>query len=149
MIKLMKKRWKMEGFLKGAGVWCAGVAVYFIGGFDLFLEALLVCMLVDYIMGLTVAGLYQRSEKTDTGGLNSFVGWMGISKKITSLLFVIIGVELQKMTGIAGIREGIIVALVLNELISIIENAGLMGVPVPKPLTDVIDVLKAKEKTNE
>ena len=139
----------MEGIVKGAGVWCAGVAVYFIGGFDLFLEALLVCMLVDYIMGLTVAGLYQRSEKTDTGGLNSFVGWMGISKKITSLLFVIIGVELQKMTGIAGIREGIIVALVLNELISIIENAGLMGVPVPKPLTDVIDVLKAKEKTNE
>ena len=139
----------MEGLLKGAGAWCLGVAVYFIGGFDLFLEALLVCMLVDYIMGLTVAGLYQRSEKTDTGGLNSFVGWMGISKKITSLLFVIIGVELQKMTGIAGIREGIIVALVLNELISIIENAGLMGVPVPKPLTDVIDVLKAKEKTNE
>ena len=139
----------MEGIVKGAGVWCAGVWVYFIGGFDLFLETLLVCMLVDYIMGLTVAGLYQRSEKTDTGGLNSFVGWMGISKKITSLLFVIIGVELQKMTGIAGIREGIIVALVLNELISIIENAGLMGIPVPKPLTDVIDVLKAKEKTNE
>ncbi len=139
----------MEGLLKGAGAWCLGVGVYFIGGFDLFLEALLVCMLVDYIMGLTVAGLYQRSEKTDTGGLNSFVGWMGISKKITSLLFVIIGVELQKMTGIAGIREGIIVALVLNELISIIENAGLMGVPVPKPLSEVIDVLKAKEKTNE
>ena len=139
----------MEGFVKAAGAWWAGVAVYFIGGFDLFLEALLVCMLVDYIMGLTVAGLYQRSEKTDTGGLNSFVGWMGISKKITSLLFVIIGVELQKMTGIVAIREGIIVALVLNELISIIENAGLMGVPVPKPLLDVIDVLKAKEKTNE
>ena len=139
----------MEGFVKGVGAWWAGVAVYFIGGFDLFLEALLVCMLVDYIMGLTVAGLYQRSEKTDTGGLNSFVGWMGISKKITSLLFVIIGVELQKVTGIVAIREGIIVALVLNELISIIENAGLMGVPVPKPLLDVIDVLKAKEKTNE
>jgi len=139
----------MEGFFKSAGAWCMGVAVYFIGGFDLFLEALLVCMLVDYIMGLTLAGLYQRSEKTDTGGLNSFVGWMGISKKITSLLFVIIGVELQKMTGIVGIREGIIIALVLNELISIIENAGLMGVPVPKPLLDVIDVLKAKEKTNE
>lgn len=139
----------MEGFAKSVGAWWMGVGVYFIGGFDLFLEALLVCMLVDYIMGLTVAGLYQRSEKTDTGGLNSFVGWMGISKKITSLLFVIIGVELQKMTGIVAIREGIIVALVLNELISIIENAGLMGVPVPKPLLDVIDVLKAKEKTNE
>ena len=138
----------MDGFLKSGLAWCTGVAVYFIGGFDLFLEALLVCMLIDYMMGLTVAGLYQRSEKSDTGGLNSFVGWMGISKKITSLLFVIIGVELQKITGLVGIREGIIIALVLNELISIIENAGLMGVPVPKPLTDVIDVLKNKESAD-
>ena len=133
--------------VKGIGIWCSGVLVYFIGGFDLFLEALLVCMIIDYAMGLTIAGIYQKSRKSDTGGLNSFVGWMGISKKITSLLFVIIGVELQKMTGVPGIREGIIIALVLNELISIIENAGLMGIPVPKALTKVIDMLKEKEET--
>lgn len=133
--------------VKGIGVWCSGVLVYFIGGFDLFLEALLVCMIIDYAMGLTIAGIYQKSRKSDTGGLNSFVGWMGISKKITSLLFVIIGVELQKMTGVPGIREGIIIALVLNELISIIENAGIMGIPVPKALTKAIDMLKEKEET--
>ncbi len=133
--------------VKGIGVWCSGVLVYFIGGFDLFLETLLVCMIIDYAMGLTIAGIYQKSQKSDTGGLNSFVGWMGISKKITSLLFVIIGVELQKMTGVPGIREGIIIALVLNELISIIENAGIMGIPVPKALTKAIDMLKEKEET--
>lgn len=132
-------------FVKGVGVWCSGVILYFIGGFDLFLEALLVCMVIDYAMGLTIAGLYQRSKKSDSGGLDSFVGWMGISKKITSLLFIIVGVELQKMTGVPGIREGIIIALVLNELISIIENAGLMGIPVPNVLIKAIDLLKEKD----
>lgn len=131
--------------IKSIGAWCVGTMVYFIGGFDLFLEALLVCMMIDYLMGLTVAGLFQRSKKSDNGGLNSFIGWLGISKKITSLLFVVIGVELQKMTGIVGIREGIIIALVVNELISIIENAGLMGIPVPVQLTKMIDILKQKE----
>ena len=134
-------------FVKGVGVWCSGVLLYFIGGFDLFLEALLVCMLIDYAMGLTIAGLYQRSKKSDSGGLDSFVGWMGISKKITSLLFIIVGVELQKMTGVPGIREGIIIALVLNELISIIENAGLMGIPVPNALIKAIDLLKEKDNS--
>jgi len=136
------------GFLKAAGAWTTGIIIYFIGGFDLFLETLLVCMIVDYVMGLTIAGLYKESKKSITGGLSSQAGWMGISRKITSLLFVIIGVELQKMTGIPGIREGIIVALVANELISIIENAGLMGMPVPKPLIDVIDVLKLRGEKN-
>lgn len=134
--------------IKSIGAWCVGTMVYFIGGFDLFLEALLVCMMIDYLMGLTIAGLFQRSKKSDNGGLNSFIGWLGISKKITSLLFVVIGVELQKMTGIVGIREGIIIALVVNELISIIENAGLMGIPVPVQLTKMIDILKQKENEN-
>lgn len=135
------------GFVKGVGAWCSGVLLYFIGGFDLFLEALLVCMVIDYAMGLTIAGLYQRSKKSDSGGLDSFVGWMGISKKITSLLFIIVGVELQKVTGVPGIREGIIIALVLNELISIIENAGLMGIPVPNVLIKAIDLLKEKDNS--
>ena len=137
------------GIVKTFGAWCAGTMIYFIGGFDLFLEALLVCMVIDYLMGLTIAGLYQRSDKTDTGGLNSFVGWMGISKKITSLLFIIIAVELQKITGLIGIREGVIIVLVTNEIISIIENAGVMGIPVPEQLTKMIDVLKQKGAKDE
>ena len=137
------------GIVKTLGAWCAGTMIYFIGGFDLFLEALLVCMVVDYLMGLTIAGLYKRSDKTDTGGLNSFVGWMGISKKITSLLFIIIGVELQKITGLVGIREGIIIVLVTNEIISIIENAGVMGIPVPEQITKMIDILKQKGAKDE
>ena len=139
----------MEIGLKGIAAWAGGLCVYLIGGFDLFLEALLVCMVVDYLMGITIAGLFQRSDKSDTGALNSFVGWMGISKKITSLLFIIIGVELQKITGLIGIREGIIIVLVTNEIISIIENAGVMGIPVPEQLKQMIDVLKQKGAKDE
>lgn len=119
-----------------------GFVLYLIGGFDLFLEALLVCMIVDYLMGLTIAGVFKRSKKSKNGCLDSFVGWMGISKKIISLLFIIIAVELQKVSGLSGIREGVILALIVNELISIIENAGIMGIPVPDPIKKMIDVLK-------
>ena len=135
--------------VKTFGAWCAGTVLYFIGGFDLFLEALLVCMVVDYLMGLTIAGIYKRSDKSDTGGLNSFVGWMGISKKITSLLFVIIAVELQKVTGLVGIREGVIITLMTNEVISIIENAGTMGIPVPEQVSQMIDILRQKGVKDE
>jgi len=137
--------------MKVAFAWTCGSVLYLIGGFDLFLEALLVCMIVDYLMGLTIAGVFKRSEKSKNGCLDSFVGWMGISKKITSLLFIIIGVELQKVSGLAGIREGVILALIVNELISIIENAGIMGIPVPDPIKKMIDVLKPQvdSATNE
>ena len=121
-----------------------GFVLYLIGGFDLFLEALLVCMIVDYLMGLTIAGVFKRSKKSKNGCLDSFVGWMGISKKIISLLFIIIAVELQKVSGLSGIREGVILALIVNELISIIENAGIMGIPVPDPIKKMIDVLKTQ-----
>ena len=137
--------------MKVAVAWTGGFVLYLIGGFDLLLEALLVCMIVDYLMGLTIAGVFKRSEKSKNGGLDSFVGWMGISKKITSLLFIIIAVELQKVSGLVGIREGVILTLIVNELISIIENAGIMGIPVPDPIKKMIDVLKspADSATNE
>ena len=137
--------------MKVAFAWTCGSVLYLIGGFDLFLEALLVCMIVDYLMGLTIAGVFKRSEKSKNGRLDSFVGWMGISKKITSLLFIIIAVELQKVSGLVGIREGVILTLIVNELISIIENAGIMGIPVPDPIKKMIDVLKpqADSATNE
>ena len=137
--------------MKVAVAWTGGFVLYLIGGFDLFLEALLVCMIVDYLMGLTIAGVFKRSAKSKNGCLDSFVGWMGISKKITSLLFIIIAVELQKVSGLVGIREGVILTLIVNELISIIENAGIMGIPVPDPIKKMIDVLKpqADSATNE
>lgn len=133
-----------EGIVKGSVAWFGGACLYLVGGFDLFLEALLILMVIDYALGMTIAGVFHRSPKSCNGGLNSNVGFLGIFKKVTGLLFVIIAVEMQKVTGIPGIREGVLIALTVNELVSIIEHAGVMNLPVPKVLADMVDVLRSK-----
>lgn len=133
-----------EGIFKALLAWLGGSAMYLIGGFDLFLEAMLILMVIDYMLGMTIAGVFHRSPKSCNGGLNSNVGFLGLFKKITGILFVVIAVEMQKVTGIPGVREGVILALTVNELISIIEHAGVMNLPVPKVLSDMVDVLRNK-----
>ena len=133
-----------EGIVKGSVAWFGGACLYLVGGFDLFLEGLLMLMVIDYILGMTIAGVYHRSPKSCNGGLNSNVGFLGIFKKVTGILFVIIAVEMQKVTGIPGIREGVLIALTVNELVSIIEHAGVMNLPVPKVLANMVDVLRNK-----
>ena len=130
--------------IKGGLAWVGGAFMYLVGGFDLFLEGLLMLMVIDYILGVTIAGVFHRSPKSCNGGLNSNVGFLGLFKKITGILFVVIAVEMQKVTGIPGVREGVILALTINELVSIIEHAGVMNLPVPKVLADMVDVLRVK-----
>lgn len=138
-----------ESVIKGGLAWFGGACLYLVGGFDLFLEALLMLMVIDYILGMTIAGVFHRSPKSCNGGLNSNVGFLGLFKKVTGILFVVIAVEMQKITGIPGVREGVILALTVNELISIIEHAGVMNLPVPKVLADMVDILRDKEEEVE
>ena len=63
---------------------------------------------------------------------------------IVSLLFVLVGHRLDLSFGTNFIRDAVTIAFIANELISIVENAGLMGVPIPKTITDAIEVLKEK-----
>lgn len=123
----------------------------FFGGWDLGMQTLLIFMVVDYITGLIVAGVFKKSSKSATGGLESKAGWKGICKKGVTLLFVLIAHRLDLVIGTSYIRDAVIIAFVANELISIIENAGLMGVPIPKVITKAIDILqdKAKESSEE
>ena len=65
---------------------------------------------------------------------------------LSVLLVVLIGARLDIMLGINYVRDGIIIAFIVNELLSIIENMGLMGVPMPKPLQNAIDILKSKSE---
>lgn len=116
-----------------------------LGGWDTALQTLLIFMAIDYIMGIIVAGVFHKSEKTETGALQSNVGWRGICKKGVTLLFILIGAQLDKMMGLDSIRYGLIIAFSTNELVSIVENGGLMGIPIPSLLTNAIDILKKKE----
>jgi len=114
------------------------------GGWDAGLTTLVIFMAIDYFTGLVVAGVFRKSEKTENGALSSKAGLQGIAKKIMMLLLVLVAVRLDILTGTDYIRDAVIIALCGNELISIIENAGLMGVPIPQKLKEAIEVLSRK-----
>lgn len=134
------------GLLTAVGVVGAVLAKY-LGGWDVKLNFLLILMAIDFVTGLMVAGIFKKSKKTETGALSSNVGWRGICKKVMVLLFVLIGHQLDLTLGTNGFsRAAIIIASAGNELISITENAGLMGVPVPEAIMNAIDLLKKQKE---
>lgn len=106
-------------------------------------------MLLDFISGLLVAGYFKNSTKTDTGTLSSKIGYQGICKKMLILVFVTMGTLLDILLDTHYISNGVCFAFILNEVISICENAGLMGVKMPNVISSAIDVLKGKELAND
>lgn len=119
------------------------------GGFDAALVTLMIFMGIDYVTGLVVAGVFHTSEKTDNGALESRAGWKGLCRKGVTLLVVLVACRLDLMMGSNFIRDAVVIAFVANETISIIENAGLMGVPIPAVITRAIEVLKKKAESEE
>lgn len=114
------------------------------GGWSTALTTLLIFILIDYVTGLVVAGVFHKSPKTKTGALESRAGLKGLIRKCTMLLFVLVGHRLDIAFGASYIRDAVCIAFILNELISIVENAGLMGIPIPAAITNAIDILKEK-----
>ena len=116
------------------------------GGWSTALTTLLIFILIDYITGLVVAGVFHKSPKTKTGALESRAGLKGLIRKCTMLLFVLVGHRLDLAVGASYIRDAVCIAFILNELISIVENAGLMGIPIPAVISKSIDILKEKSE---
>lgn len=114
------------------------------GGWDSALTTLVIFMAIDYITGLMVAGIFKKSRKTENGALESHTGWKGLCRKGVTLLIVLVACRLDIEAGTTFIRDAAVIAFVANEAISIIENAGLMGIPIPSVITKGIDVLKSK-----
>lgn len=115
------------------------------GGWDAALATLIILMAVDYISGLIVAGVFHKSPKTKTGALESKAGWKGLCRKGMTIFIVLIACRLDLIMGTSFVRDSVIIAYIVNEGISIVENAGLMGIPIPAVITKAIDVLKKKE----
>lgn len=118
------------------------------GGWSAALTTLVIFMAVDYVTGMIVAGIFHKSEKTKDGTLESRAGWKGICRKGVSLLVVLIACRLDLLIGTNFIRDTTVIAFIVNETISIIENAGLMGVPIPAVIVSAIHVLKEKADAN-
>ncbi|MEY8366309.1 phage holin family protein [Anaerovoracaceae bacterium 41-7] len=118
----------------------------FFGGWTSGMTTLLICMIVDYITGLIVAGVFGQSPKSKTGALASKAGWKGLCRKCMTMLFVLVAYRLDLALGTAYIRDAVVIGFICNEVISIIENAGIMGLPVPKQISKAIELLKNKEE---
>ena len=116
------------------------------GGWDAALTTLIIFMAIDYITGFLVAAVFRNSPKTENGKLESRAGWKGLCRKGVALLIVLVAVRLDLVIGSNLIRDAVVIAFICNETISIIENAGLMGIPIPKTLTRTIEILAKKDE---
>lgn len=126
-----------------------GLVTMAFGGWSDALITLIVFMSVDYITGLTVAGIFKKSKKSENGALESRAGFKGLCRKGVALLIVLVAVRLDIVMQTSYIKDAVIIAFIANEAISIIENAGLMGLPIPAVIVKAIDVLKKEsEKVN-
>lgn len=130
------------------GIVGGAIAAMF-GGWSDALITLIVFMSIDYATGLIVAGVFKKSKKSESGALESRAGFKGLCRKGVALLIVLVAVRLDIVMHTSYIKDAVIIAFIANESISIIENAGLMGIPIPGVIAKAIDVLKEKDGTPE
>jgi len=123
-------------FLQMAFAAIGGWLGWFLGGYDGFLYALIIFVVVDYVLGVMCAVLEKH--------LSSDVGARGIFKKV--VIFSLVGVAYIIDQNIIGdgsaIRNAIIFFYLSNEGISIIENASRLGLPIPEKLRGILEQLR-------
>lgn len=112
------------------------------GGWTQGMTTLVILMIVDYIMGILVAAVFGMSKKTEDGKLESRAGWKGLVRKGVTLLIILVATRIDMLMGTTFVRDAAVIGFSANELLSIIENAGLMGIPMPKVITDAVEVLQ-------
>lgn len=130
----------LQGILASISVVLGTICSFCFGDVDVFLTTLIAMLVIDYITGLAAA--YMNNE------LNSRIGFKGIIKKVLRLIIVAAAVQVDRVTGAHGyIRNTVILFFIANEGISILENSGKCGVPIPKKFLEVLEQLQ--EKNNE
>lgn len=137
-----------SAYVKGGIITFSGISgalfSQLFGEWDKALVALVILMVIDFLTGLTVAGIFQKSSKTFSGGLSSRVCAMGIAKKVGILLLVAVAHQADILLTVNYLRATVIAALCASEMLSIIENAGAMEIlpePVQKIFRRIIDAL--------
>ena len=126
-----------------SGVACVGAAIASLfGGWNGAMTTLVILMLIDYVTGIIVAGVFHNSPKCSGGALSSAVGFKGICRKFVILLIVVVACRVDLLLNTTIIRDATCIGFCVNELVSITENAGLMGIPLPRKLVEAIEVLR-------
>lgn len=126
-----------------SGVACVGAAIAsLLGGWTGAMTTLVILMLIDYVTGIIVAGVFHNSPKCSGGALSSAAGFKGICRKFVILLIVVVACRVDLLLDTNIIRDATCIGFCVNELVSITENAGLMGIPLPRKLVEAIEVLR-------
>ena len=120
-----------------------GFIATLLGGWDSALATLVVFMGIDFVTGVVTA-VMDKSKHSSSGSLSSKAGWIGLAKKFCILLMVVVGVRIDILVGTNYIRDTVCISFCLNELLSIVENTTLMGIPYPPVIKKAIDVLQTK-----
>ncbi|MBQ5318512.1 MAG: phage holin family protein [Oscillospiraceae bacterium] len=130
----------MNDFFKQIIAFLCTVLSFVFGDMDGMMIALIALIVLDYISGVIAAAVEKK--------LSSAVGAKGIAKKIFMLLIVAVAniVDMNVIGDGHVLRTVTTVFYIANECISLIENAGRIGVPVPKKLLDVLEQLKNGDK---
>ena len=117
----------------------ATIFIYVFGGIDVALTCLIVAIVLDYVSGMIKA--YNKKQ------LSSKIGFSGILKKIGILILVMLSVLVDRVTGDTGaIRTLVIYYFVANEGLSVLENLGESGIPIPTAIKKALKVLKDQSK---
>lgn len=121
-------------------IFCTGAisfTAYLFGGLDVLISCLLTMVVIDYITGIVAAWINKE--------LSSHIGFVGIIKKVCIFLVVMAAQCISLITDVEGIRNVTVSFYIANEGISILENLGRIGVPLPKKLVDVLKQIKEGE----
>ncbi len=134
---------KLQMAITAIGGWLG----YFVGGMDGLLTALLLLMTIDYITGIMCAIVDKQ--------LSSAVGFKGICKKVLIIMLVGVAhiVDLHVVGTGEALRSAVICFYLSNEGVSVLENAGRLGLPIPEKLKAILaqlhDKLPAADNTTD
>lgn len=130
---------RLDVAFKTGAATIGGIVVFFFGGWMIPLRILVSLSIVDYVGGL-IAGAVEKK-------LSSKVGFKGIAKKVMMFTLVATGNLVDIAIGKGHVfRDAVIFFYMGNEILSILESAGCIGLPIPEQLRSAIEILKGKEK---
>lgn len=138
-----------DKIIKGIAV-AGGAIAGLYGGWSALLTVLVSVMAIDYLTGLAT-GIAHKSTKTESGGLSSKAGFVGLIKKGMIMAVVLLATMIDKAIGSEGMvfQSAAACFYIANEGISILENAVLLGLPVPDIMRSALDSLKKKGDATE
>ena len=126
-----------------------GTLAEFFGGWDYALQTLCIIMAADYISGIVCALVWKKSPKSADGCFESKASIKGLFRKAGILLAVLIAYKLDQMAGTQFIRTAAITFFIANDGLSVIENLGIMGLPMPAVIKNAFEALRQKSETAE